>query len=434
MYREQGRIVARPGGPRLGWRLTAAGIAVPLFGMVAAFGTVPSTPEPVPTRKIVEQVDLPGALHGDPNTGAYYREDRFMGDDTLAALLQRLGADASESAKFLRSFQAMRAFRLLRPGTTVQAKVSEDGTLYSLWFFTGRNTLLSIDRLGDGFASSEQAAELERGIDMKSGAIESSLFGAADAAGIPDNVAIQLADIFAGDIDFQRDLRRGDRFAVVFETETYNGRAVRSGRVLAAEVVNRGKTYRAVWYQETLGNGGYYAPDGTNLRKAFLRSPLEYSRITSGFGIRRHPILQQWRNHTGVDYGAPVGTRIRATGNGIVESIGRRGGYGNLIVLRHNGGFSTYYAHLSGYARGIRRGARVAQGDVIGYVGQTGWATGPHLHYEFRVHDQYRNPLTMAFPSGQPIPAREQAEFSRTTAPLVARLDLLGNSDLALLE
>jgi murein DD-endopeptidase MepM/ murein hydrolase activator NlpD len=433
MDSEQRRIVTRQRGRRLGWP-AAIGVAVPLFGMVAAFGTVPNAPEPVPAQRIVERLDLPGNLRGDAASGAYYREDRFSGDDTLAALLGRLGSEAGDVVGFLRSAQAMRAFRLLRPGTTVQAKVSEDGKLYSVWFLTGRNTLISIDRLGDGFAASEQIAELERDIDMKSGEITSSLFAATDGAGIPDNVAVQLADIFAGDIDFQRDLRRGDRFTVVFETEIYGGRAVRAGRVLAAEVVNQKKTFRAVWYQETLNRGGYYAPDGSNLRKAFLRTPLEYSRITSGFGIRRHPILQQWRNHSGVDYGAPVGTRVRATGDGIVESVGRQGGYGNLIVLRHNGGFSTYYAHLSGYARGIRRGARIAQGDVIGYVGQTGWATGPHLHYEFRFRNQYRNPLTMAFPSGRPIPDDERIAFSRTAAPLVARLDLLRNSNLALLE
>lgn len=426
-------IVSRPEGRRLRW--IAVGIAVPLFGMVTAFGTVrDSPPEVVPARTIVEPLAFADAAHGDSTIGVYFREVRYQGGDTAGTLLDRLGAGDSEADNLRGSSQAVRSFQLLRLGTEVQAKMGEDGKLWSLWFLTPRDTILSIDRVGDGFSTAEQNAVLERRIKLKSGEIKNSLFGATDAAGIPDNVAIQLADIFAGDIDFQRDLRRGDRFSAVYETVDYLGRAVRSGRVLAAEFTNQRKTYRAVWYQDVGGKGGYYTPDGTNLRRAFLRSPLELSRITSRFGMRIHPFFHQWRAHSGVDYGAPVGTRVRATGDGVVEFAGRRNGYGNLVVLRHHGGFSTYYAHLQGFARGLRGGTRVAQGDIIGYVGQTGWATGPHLHYEFRVHGQYRNPLTITFPAAQPIPARELAAFRRVADPLVARLDLLKNSDLALLE
>ena len=204
----------------------------------------------------------------------------------------------------------------MRPGTTVQAKVDEGGRLRSLWFLTDRDTTLSIDRLGDGFGASELKADVARSVEMRTGEIKSSLFGATDAAGIPDNVAIQIADIFAGDIDFHRDLRRGDRFAVVFETSYHAGEATRPGRVLAVEFSSQRKIYRAVWFQDPWGKGGYYTPEGTNLRKAFLRSPLEFSRVTSGFGMRRHPILQQWRAHQGIDYGAPAGTRVRATRHG----------------------------------------------------------------------------------------------------------------------
>jgi murein DD-endopeptidase MepM/ murein hydrolase activator NlpD len=269
---------------------------------------------------------------------------------------------------------------------------------------------------------------------MKSGEIKTSLFAATDAAGIPDGIAVQLADVFGGDVDFHRDLRRGDRFGVVFETFYHGGRTIRSGRVLAAEFSSQRKTYRAVWFQDPWGRGGYYTPDGENLRKVFLRSPLEFSRITSGFGMRRHPIFQQWRAHQGVDYGAPVGTRVKSTGDGVVSFAGRRNGYGNLIVLRHHGGYSTYYAHMRNFALGLRAGGRVVQGEIIGYVGQTGWANGPHLHYEFHLHNQNRNPLAMVFPAAQPILAIELAAFRRTAEPLIARLDLLKNSDLALLE
>jgi len=427
------RIVSRSEGWRLRWAVV--GIAVPLLGMVTAFGTAEdSSPGSVPTRTVVEGLSIPGVSRDRSETSAYFREVRYQGDDTIGTLLARLGVDDADADTLHGSSQAMRSLRSLRLGTEIHAKVGDDGRLWSLWFLTPRDTLFSIDRVDDGFSVAEQAPAFDRRVEMRSGEISSSLFGATDAAGIPDGVAVQLADIFSGDIDFQRDLRRGDRFSVEYEAVDYSGRAIRSGRVLAAEFTNRKKTYRAVWYEDVGGKGGYYTPDGTNLRRAFLRSPLEFSRITSRFGMRNHPVLHQWRAHTGVDFAAPAGTRVRATGDGIVEFAGWRGGYGNLIVLGHHGGLSTYYGHLRGFARGLRRGTRVAQGDIIAYVGQTGLATGPHLHYEFHIRGSSRNPLTITFPAAQPIPAQELAAFHRATDPLAARLDLLGNTNLALLE
>jgi murein DD-endopeptidase MepM/ murein hydrolase activator NlpD len=264
---------------------------------------------------------------------------------------------------------------------------------------------------------------------MKAGVIRTSLFAAADAADVPDAVAIQLADVFGGEIDFHRDLRKGDRFAVVYEVHAFAGRPVRAGRVLAAEFVNQGRSYRAVHY-----DGGYYSPEGGNLRKAFLRAPLEFSRVSSGFGRRLHPLFRTWRTHEGVDYAAPTGTKVRATGDGVVDFVGQKGGYGRLVVLRHGGSYSTAYAHLSRFAPGLRRGARIAQGDTLGYVGQTGWATGPHLHYEFRVAGAARNPRTIALPAGQPVPAAALAAFRGEAGSRLAQLDLLADSRLALLE
>jgi murein DD-endopeptidase MepM/ murein hydrolase activator NlpD len=425
-------IVTRSEGRRLRWWTLV--VAVPLFGVVAAFGTVQRAPEPVPLRLVIEALALPANPVGDSGTVIYFQEDRFKRGDTLAGLLERLGADESEAGTLLRSSRAARPVRLLLPGTTVQAKIDGTGKLRSLWFLTDRDTIVSVDRMGESFDAFERQADVTRGVEMKSGEIKTSLFAAADAAGISDGVAIQLADIFGGDVDFHRDLRRGDRFGVIYETLRYGGQTIRSGRVLAAEFSRQRKTYRAVWFQDPWGKGGYYTPEGENLRKAFLRSPIEFSRVTSGFGPRRHPIFQQWRTHQGVDYGAPTGTRVRATGDGVVASAGWRSGYGILIVLKHHGGSSTYYAHLKGLARGLRAGTHVAQGDIIGYVGQTGWATGPHLHYEFQVHDQHRNPMTMVFPAAQPILAIEQAAFRRTAEPLGARLDLLKSSSIALVE
>ena len=428
MHSDKVRIVARPGGWRLRW--AAIAVAAPLFGMVAAFGTVQDVPEPVFARTVVQSLALP-VQPSRSGAALYFQEDRIQRSDTPAALFERFGAAENDAETLGRS---LRSFRLPRPGTAIQASVSEEGKVQALRFLSDRDMLVSIDRFGDALAVSERRADFARGIEMRSGEIQSSLFAATDAAGIADNVAIQIADIFSGEIDFHRDLRRGDRFAVVFETVYFNGRALKSERVLAAEFINRGKTYRAVWFQDAGGKSGYFTPEGKNLRKAFLRSPLEFSRVTSRFGMRHHPILGQWRAHNGVDYAAPIGTRVKATGDGLVEFAGQRSSYGNLIVLRHHGGYSTYYAHLKGFARGLRAGVRVAQGDMIGYVGRTGWATGPHLHYEFLAHNRNRNPLTMAFPAAEPVSEQQLAAFREASARLATHLDLLKNGNLALLE
>jgi len=423
-----------PGRARSRLPSIAAGALVLLFGVVAAFGTVQDPPEPILATTVVESLALPPQA-GQNDTGqVYIREDRFRRGDTISALLKRLDVDDMEVRRLLRSRDARESFRQLRPETTVNARTGEDGSLLSMWFINRRSRLISIDRSEDEFHAWEQAADLSRQVVMKSGEIKSSLFAATDEADVSDSVAMQIADIFSGDIDFHRDLRRGDRFSVVFEMYDHLGLPVRSGRVLAAEFINKGKSYRAVWFQDASGRGGYYTPSGENLRKAFLRSPLRFSRVTSGFKMRFHPILRQWRAHKGVDFGAPTGTPVRATGDGVVEFVGRKGGYGNVIVLRHASGIETVYGHLNGFAKGIRRGVRVDQSELIGYVGQTGWATGPHLHYEFRVHDQQRNPLTMAFPASKPVAPKEMAAFRAVTEPLSARLELLATTNLALLE
>jgi murein DD-endopeptidase MepM/ murein hydrolase activator NlpD len=418
---------------RLRWIVTLC--SLPFLGMVAAFGTAPDTVFSfVPTRTVVENLNV-AHLEQSADVGQmFWREDRFGRGDTISDLLARLGVNDEEARAFLLRVKPVRSMQMLRPGITVQARTADDGTLLALRYITDKGRLIGFDKQGAEFKVVEQQLTLEPQQQMKSGEIRSSLFAAADAAGLSDNVAIQLADVFAGDIDFHRDLRRGDKFTVVYEMYFHEGRAIKSGRLLAAEFINQGKSYRAIWFQDGEGKGGYYTPDGKNLRKAFLRSPLEFSRISSGFAMRFHPILQQWRAHKGVDYAAPIGTHVKATADGTVEFAGKQNGYGNLVMLKHQGGFSTYYAHLSSFAAGLHNGTRVHQGDVIGHVGQTGWATGPHLHYEFRVNNEVRNPLTVALPAALPIPAQELAAFSKLSAPLTAELNLLKNTNLALLE
>ena len=404
-----------------------------LSGVVAAFATIREAQDAhllLPKAAVLEPVNIPFADSVLPSPETFLREERFQRGDTVSGLLGRLGVADEDLKPLLR----VRALRLLRPGLTVNAEVGADGRVLALDFLSSASALVSIRRGPDGFVASEESAPLSVRTEMKAGTIRSSLFAAADAIGMPDNVAIQIAEIFGGDIDFHRDLRRGDRFAVVYEMSYLNGRPVRSGRVLAAEFVNQGKSLRAVYFPGSDRQGGYYAPDGKNLRKAFLRSPLEFSRISSGFGMRMHPFLQTWRAHRGIDYAAPSGTRVRAVGDGVVEFAGKNGGYGNVVVLRHHGAYSTVYAHLSMFAAGVRKGARVTQGDSIGHVGQTGWATGPHLHYEFRVSGEARNPLAIAMPAAQPVSGHEMAAYRQQAAPLVARLNLLASTDLALLE
>lgn len=404
-----------------------------LSGVVVAFATVAPSPEAEAAllqRAVIEPLALPledGVL---PSPDRYLAEERFERGDTLQGLLSRLGVAPDDARRASR----VPSMRFLRTGYVVAAQLGAEGELLRLGFLSSRDTEMVIERWGEGFRAQELPAPLRTEIVMRAGRIESSLFGAADAAGMPDTIALQIADIFAGDVDFHRELRRGDRFAAIYEQHYLGGRAVHTGRVLAAEFVNQGRSLRAVHYAGGRGASGYYAPDGSNLRKAFLRSPLEYTRISSGFGMRRHPFQRSWRAHTGIDYAAPTGTRVRASGNGVVEFAGWKGGYGKVVILRHRGRHSTLYAHLSRVAPHVRPGTRVDQGDVIGHVGSTGWATGPHLHYEFRIAGRARNPYAIAMPAGEPVPAALLPDFRLHAAPLVARLELLAAQPLARLE
>jgi murein DD-endopeptidase MepM/ murein hydrolase activator NlpD len=407
----------------------AARIAVIAFlaatGVVAAFATIaPSSDLEVLLNRTSTVETLPIPVEALlPAPASYIREERFQRGDTIPAFLSRLGIGEAEVKVLAR----LRALQTLRPGDHVTADVTNEGEPLSISFLTGRDTLVQIAPREEGYSVSEERAALYTQVAMKSGVIQSSLFAATDAAGIPDSVAMQLADVFGGDVDFHRDLRKRDQFKVVYELHHLAGRPVRAGKVLAAEFITQDRTLRAVHY----GNS-YYAPSGQNLRKAFLRSPLEFSRVSSGFGMRKHPIARVWRAHEGIDYAAPLGTRVRAVGDAVVDFAGPRGGYGKVVILRHHGAYTTVYAHLNRIA--VRRGARIEQNDTIGFVGQTGWATGPHLHYEFRISGKARNPFSIAMPAALPVPAKELAAFRAHAEPLIARLELLANTNLASLE
>jgi len=417
------------------WKRAAGLATFAVSGAVAAVASiVPATGvellvakaavlEPVAIR--VEEALLPPPV-------SFVREDRLQRGDTLSALLARLAVGEADTRMLLR----LAALRQLRTGTRVTAEVRAEGTnggaageLVWLAFLAARDTEVRIERIGSKLVASERRAPIVTRAELKSAVIQSSLFGAADSAGIPDSVATQLADVFGSDVDFHRELRQGDRVSVLYEMLYIEGRPLRSGRVLAAEFASQGRTLRAVRFGD-----GYYAPDGRNMRKALLRSPLELSRVSSAFGMRMHPIHQSWRAHAGVDYAAPAGTRVRAVGDGVVEFAGQQSGYGNVVVVRHDASRSTVYAHLRAFGSGVRSGARVAQGDTLGMVGQTGWATGPHLHFEFRVAGTAHNPLSVPLPAGTPVAPHDMDAFRALAGSTMAQIRLVSGSPLAALE
>lgn len=393
---------------------------------VAAFGLAPDTTlETVPTRTVVRALPVPVFDIENDAVGLYWREERVQRGDTIGALLARAGVDDPEAMQFLRSDATARPLYQLRPGRPVQVATGENGELIALKFRTQGGHLLAIERRDGRLAATQMPAVEEIRTTLRSGEIRTSLFGAADAAGIPDAITLALAEVFAGDIDFYHDMRRGDRFTVLYETRFVDGEPVGPGRILAAEFVNRGTTLRAFLWQDPDGTDTWYSAEGRSTRGTFLRAPIEFSRITSGFSLARfHPLLQQWRAHRGVDYAAPSGTPIRATADGVVTFVGVQGGYGNVVFLRHHGAYSTVYGHMSRFVPELRQGTRVRQGETIGFVGMTGWATGPHLHYEFRVADEPRNPLNVALPAAQPIAPERLAAFKDATRPALDALAL----------
>ncbi|MFT3847678.1 MAG: peptidoglycan DD-metalloendopeptidase family protein [Propionivibrio sp.] len=403
--------------------------------MAAAIALAPEDTDHTPEQQpIVEQLRTIAVTLQSDADAIYLREEQVRRSDTLASLITRLGVSDPRALDFLtKDARAGVIARQLRPGKTVSAETTASGGLISLFFpLNSGDKVATVRRNADGFTVAEQPFQLEAWTSHKSAEITSSLFAATDAAGIPDAIAVQLAEIFSGDIDFYRDLRQGDRFSLIYETFSHNGQPVRTGRVLGAEFTNAGETHTAYWYEAADGSGAYYTALGTSLRKAFLRSPLEFSRVTSGYSsARRHPVLQITRAHKGIDYGAPTGTPVRAVADATVEFSGRQNGYGNLIVLKHQGIYSTAYGHLSGFATGLRKGAKIKQGETIGFVGQTGIATGPHLHYEFRINGTQTNPANVAQVAPAPLKAAEATRFRTSIESVKKQLSLTKSAALA---
>ncbi|MDO8412380.1 MAG: peptidoglycan DD-metalloendopeptidase family protein [Gallionellaceae bacterium] len=416
--------------------------SLPLLGVVTAFGIVPQ-PDTISAslQTVVQEITLPQDKEATlptsalGNTATFWRNVYIQRGDTITELLRRMNVEDAAASDYLRSDPAAASLRQLAVGKAVQAETSADSSLLALRYLDNQGNQIVIEKNLGSFKTSLLPAQLEQRQFMRTGEISTTLFAATDAAGLPEPAANQLAEIFAGDIDFHRDLRKGDKFTVVYEMSYSNGEPVQTGRIQAAEFINQGKAYRVVYFQTAPNRGDYYTPEGKSVRKAFLRSPLEFSRVSSGFSLSRlHPVLGTWRAHKGVDYAAAIGTKIKATADGTVSFVGKQGGYGNVIMINHQGRYTTVYGHLSRFTTSLRRGQHVAQGEIIGYVGMTGMVSGPHLHYEFKINGQQQDPLRVALPDATPIPNAQKASFQEATRGLIARLGLLRNATLAKLD
>ena len=425
-------------------RILSAGAAFLSLCAFGAVGVAPIAPDAsdLPVKQVAEDLELPNladqiaALQQDEQQ--FIHEERIRRGDSLGSLFNRLGVNDADAQKFVRTDKVARRLLSLKTGKRIQAETDENGLLLSLRATLtdgkdGDARTITVARKGEDFTVTEAPAKLERRVEMRSRDITTSLYSATDSnvdgGSLPDSIVGQIIEMFSTSIDFRSDLKRGDRFSVVYETFWLDGELVKTGRILAGEFVNRGVAHQSVWYEDPVTKqGGYYTLDGKSLKKAFLKSPLEFSRISSGFSMRVHPISGKWKAHKGVDYAAGMGTPIRAVGDGTIDFAGASGGYGNMVVLKHWSNYSTAYAHMSRFAPGLRRGTKVSQGQVIGYVGSTGWSTGAHLHYEFRVAGQAKDPNQFKSLAQQPLNQSELARFRMAAAEMNHRFSLLSPS------
>ncbi|MEZ5543520.1 MAG: peptidoglycan DD-metalloendopeptidase family protein [Pseudomonadota bacterium] len=363
---------------------------------------------------------------------ALWQEVTVKRGDSLAAIFARFDIPPQQLQALLDQGGPVENLKKIYPGQTLRIQSSSEQGLLGLSYPIDELNTLEIARQDDTFDISTVTRTPEFRHKNASGVIDSSLFTAAGKAGLADSLTMELAGIFGWDIDFALDIRKGDRFTVLYQEMYVDGENIGNGTILAAEFINQGKRYQAVRYTDAGGKTDYYSLDGKSMRKAFLRTPVEFSRISSGFSLgRKHPVLNKIRAHKGVDYAAATGTPIKATSDGKIVHLGRKGGYGNTIIIQHGNKYSTLYAHMSKYRGGLTTGSRVKQGQIIGYVGSTGLATGPHLHYEFRIDGVHRDPLRVKLPGAEPLDGKYRADFEQKAEALMAQLDLVRDVQLA---
>ncbi|RGE43735.1 M23 family peptidase [Comamonas testosteroni] len=416
-------------------RATAALAAVLLTGGSGAFAVANLGPDPadLPVRTLTEPVASLADGHEladltELQSFTLYRSETVRSNDTAESLLQRLGIADPQAAAFMRSSNDVRQNVLGRTGRLVSAEVTPNNELAKIvvrWAPDEDGTFrrLTVERKDGKLGAHIETDKLVATPRLSGGIIRSTFFAATDDAGIPDSIAVQMSDIFQGELDFRRGIKKGDRFAVAYEALEADGEPLRAGRVLSTEFHNNGKVLQAMWFQEEDQKGAYYTLDGKSKRQAFLNYPVEFSRISSGFAMRMHPIQNTWRAHLGTDFAAPTGTKVRTVGDGTVSFAGVQNGYGNVIFVEHANQYTTVYAHLSSID--VKQGQRVEQGSIIGAVGSTGWATGPHLHFEFREKGEQRDPLTIAQASdaSKPISKAARPAFDKLAAQMRIELN-----------
>ncbi|WP_323814290.1 peptidoglycan DD-metalloendopeptidase family protein [Cellvibrio sp. NN19] len=397
-----------PGLEIIGIETQATPIAVPAVETI--IHTVAAIPEPASIK--------------EPEPAApQWKEFTVQNGDNLSILFKRAGLNDRNIYELFSDAKDAKDLRNIRAGQKM-AFLVENGQLQGLTYTIDKLSSLTFTRGAKGFSGKEIVLKPDIKHAFRQASIDSSLYMAGKRAGMPSNLTMELANIFGWDIDFALDIKKGDSFKVMYEEQFLEGKRIGTGKIVAAEFTNGGKTFKAVRYTSKDGSSNYYTPDGRGMHKAFLRTPIEFARISSHFNLaRKHPVLHIIRAHKGTDYAAARGTPIRATGNGKIAFAGRKGGYGNCIVIQHGQGIETLYGHMNAFAKGMKTGSRVSQGDVIGYVGSTGLASGPHLHYEFHLNGQVRNPVTVPLPKSIGIEKTELARFNETTRPLIAKLD-----------
>ena len=353
--------------------------------------------------------------------------------DTLSTVFAKVGLSSNELHDVINSSKDAKRFSRLNVGQELQFELTTDGHLKNLNSKLSDLESISLSKTDKGYAFKRELVKPDVRSAYARGVINSSLSQSAQRAGLPYSLAMDMANVFGYDIDFAEDIRRGDEFEVGYEQKVVNGKPIANGNILSARFINRGKTFTAVRYTNKQGATSYYTADGNSMRKAFIRTPVDFARISSGFSMgRRHPILNKIRAHKGVDYAAPRGTPIKAAGDGRVMLAGRHGGYGNAVIIQHGNSYKTLYGHMQGFAKGVRTGTSVKQGQIIGYIGTTGLSTGPHLHYEFQVNGRHVNPLSIKTAMADPIARAEKQRFLQQSKPLLARMDQEKSTMLAL--
>ncbi|MGA3801829.1 Murein DD-endopeptidase MepM [compost metagenome] len=384
--------------------------------------TAEAAPAPAPAVAVVAEEKKPDS----------HREVTVAKGDTLSTLFEKVGLPATSVTDILASDKQAKQFTQLKRGQKLEFELGPDGQLTSLHSKVSDLETITLSKNDKGYTFNRITAKPTVRSAYVHGVINSSLSQSAARAGLSHSLTMDMASVFGYDVDFAQDIRQGDEFDVIYEQKVVNGKAVGNGPILSARFTNRGKTYTAVRYTNKQGNSSYYTADGNSMRKAFIRTPVDFARISSKFSMgRKHPILNKIRAHKGVDYAAPRGTPIKAAGDGKVLLAGRRGGYGNTVVLQHGNTYTTLYGHMQGFAKGVKTGGTVKQGQVIGYIGTTGLSTGPHLHYEFQVNGVHVDPLGQKVAMADPISKGERARFLAQSQPLMARMDQEKSTQLA---